>query len=78
MMENPAADRVTSQANSSNEHMGLTTWSNAPDGKILKSDVSTAKKYLTKDELGSLGRIVNAYLDLAEDRAIRKRKNFLF
>jgi hypothetical protein len=52
--------------------MGLTTWEKAPDGKIVKSDVSTAKNYLTKDELQSLGRIVNAYLDLAEERARRK------
>jgi hypothetical protein len=49
--------------------MGLTTWENAPAGKIVKTDVSIAKNYLTKDELESLGRIVNAYLDLAEDRA---------
>ena len=52
--------------------MGLTTWEKAPDGKILKTDVSIAKNYLTRDELESLGRIVNAYLDLAEERARRK------
>ncbi len=52
--------------------MGLTNWENAPEGKILKSDVSVAKNYLTRDELDSLGRIVNAYLELAEDRAKRK------
>ncbi|EKD40794.1 MAG: putative virulence protein [uncultured bacterium] len=52
--------------------MGLTTWENAPDGKILKTDVSVAKNYLSKEELESLGRIVSAYLDLAEDRARRK------
>ncbi len=52
--------------------MGLTSWEGAPDGKILKSDVSVAKNYLSKNELQSLGRIVNAYLDLAEDRARRK------
>jgi hypothetical protein len=45
---------------------------NSPDGKILKTDVSIAKNYLTKEELDSLGRIVNAYLDLAEERAKRK------
>lgn len=52
--------------------MGPTKWENAPNGKILKSDVAIAKNYLTKDELDSLGRIVNAYLELAEDRAKRK------
>jgi hypothetical protein len=52
--------------------MGLNYWKNCPDGKIIKTDVSIAKNYLTKDELESLGRIVNAYLDLAEERAKRK------
>ncbi len=52
--------------------MGLTTWEKAPEGKILKTDVSVAKNYLTKDGLEALGRIVNAYLDLAEERALRK------
>lgn len=52
--------------------MGLTPWANAPEGKILKTDVAVAKNYLTKDELDSLGHIVNAYLELAEDRARRK------
>lgn len=52
--------------------MGLTSWANAPEGKILKTDVAVAKNYLTRDELDSLGRIVNAYLELAEDRARRK------
>ena len=52
--------------------MGLTSWKNAPDGKIIKTDVSIAKNYLTKKELESLGRIVNAYLDLAEERAKRQ------
>jgi len=50
----------------------LTSWTKSPDGKILKSDVSIAKNYLTKDELESLGRIVGAFLDLAEERAKRK------
>lgn len=49
--------------------MGLTSWEKSPDGKIVKTDVSIAKNYLTETELESLGRIVNAYLDLAEDRA---------
>lgn len=52
--------------------MGLTSWANSPDGKILKADGSVAKNYLAQDELESLARIVNAYLDLAEDRARRK------
>lgn len=52
--------------------MGLTSWASAPVGKILKTDLSIAKNYLDKEELDSLGRIVNAYLELAEDRARRK------
>jgi len=52
--------------------MGLTSWENAPSGKIMKTDVSVAKNYLTQEELTSLGRIVNSYLDLAEERAKRK------
>ena len=52
--------------------MGLTSWKNAPEGKIIKTDVSVAKNYLNKSELESLGRIVSAYLDLAEERAKRK------
>ena len=67
-----AAELIMRRADSAKTNMGLTTWEKAPDGKILKADVSIAKNYLTKDELGSLGRIVNAYLDLAEDRARRK------
>jgi len=59
-------------ANSSQPNMGLTSWAKGPEGKILKTDVGTAKNYLNKDELDSLGRIVNAYLELAEDRAKRK------
>lgn len=52
--------------------MGLTSWKNSPDGKVLKTDVSIAKNFLSKDEMDDLGRIVNAYLDLAESRAKRK------
>jgi len=52
--------------------MGLTSWENSPDGKILKNDVVVAKNYLTSQELESLGRLVNAWLDLAEDRARRQ------
>ena len=51
--------------------MGLTTWATAPDGKIVKSDVTVAKNYLSEHEMRSLERIVSAYLDLAEDRAER-------
>ncbi len=66
-----AAELIYERANSTKEKMGLTSWDNSPDGKILKSDVIIAKNYLTKDELDSLGRIVNAFLDLAENRAKR-------
>lgn len=67
-----AAELVHKRADSNLPHMGLTSWASAPDGKILKTDVSVAKNYLSKDEVASLGRIVNAYLELAEDRARRK------
>jgi hypothetical protein len=67
-----AAELIYNRADSSKDNMGLTSWKNSPDGKILKTDVTVAKNYLTKDELESLGRIVNAYLDLAEERAKRK------
>lgn len=67
-----AAELIMNRAKSEKENMGLTTWENSPDGKILKNDVTVAKNYLSPDELESLGRIVNAWLDLAEDRAKRK------
>jgi hypothetical protein len=70
--KNTASELIMKRANKDNNNMGLTSWDNAPDGKILKSDVVVAKNYLTKDELESLGKIVNAYLDLAEERAKRK------
>lgn len=66
-----AAEIIYSRADYKQEHMGLTSWKNSPDGKVLKSDVSIAKNYLTKDELEDLARIVNAFLDLAEGRAKR-------
>jgi len=66
-----AAELIVERAHAEKEHMGLTTWENAPDGKIVKTDVSIAKNYLKGNELESLGRIVNAFLDLAEDRAKR-------
>ena len=67
-----AAELIYERANAKKEHMGLTTWENAPDGKIVKTDVSIAKNYLNESELEELGRIVNAYLDLAERRAKRQ------
>lgn len=67
-----AAELIMNRADSRKEKMGLTTWENSPDGKILKTDVTVAKNYLSSDELDSLGRIVNAWLDLAEERAKRK------
>ncbi|WP_319503911.1 virulence RhuM family protein [Bacteroides graminisolvens] len=66
-----AAELIISRTNAQKENMGLTSWERCPDGKIVKTDVSVAKNYLTEAELESLGRIVNAYLDLAEDRAKR-------
>ncbi len=67
-----ASELIHKRADSNKQHMGLTTWENSPNGKILKTDVSIAKNYLSADELDSLGRIVNAYLELAEGRAKRK------
>jgi hypothetical protein len=67
-----ASELIIERANSKQLHMGLTSWENSPNGKILKTDVSIAKKYLAADELESLGRIVNAYLELGEGRAKRK------
>jgi hypothetical protein len=66
-----AAELIAARANAEKEHMGLSSWEKSPDGKIVKTDISIAKNYLTEPELASLGRIVNAYLDLAEDRAKR-------
>ena len=66
-----AAELIIDRANAEKEHMGLTTWENAPDGKILKPDVSIAKNYLKETELEDMGRIVNSFLDLAEDMAKR-------
>ena len=66
-----ASEVIYERANAEKTHMGLTSWKDAPDGKIMKSDVSVAKNYLSEGELQSLERIVSAYLDLAEDRAQR-------
>lgn len=67
-----AAELIHDRADADAPNMGLTTWENAPEGKIVKTDVSIAKNYLSEDELDSLGRIVNAYLELAELRAQRR------
>ena len=70
--QHTAPELIVKRADSKKDHMGLTSWKNSPEGKILKTDVSIAKNYLTKEELESLGRIASAYLDLAEERAKRK------
>lgn len=69
---NTAAEIVVNRANHQKEHMGLTTWKDAPRGKIQKFDVSVAKNYLTEKEMQQLQRLVSAYLDLAEDMALRQ------
>jgi hypothetical protein len=66
-----AAELIVERADSKKERMGLTTWENAPRGKILKPDVVVAKNYLTEKELKSLNRFVTMYLDYAEDQAER-------
>lgn len=68
---NTAAELIYKRADSTTDKMGLTSWKNSPEGKIIKTDVRIAKNYLSKKELSSLGRIVNAFLDLAEERALR-------
>lgn len=66
-----AAELIVKRADASKEHMGLTTWENAPDGKIVKPDVSVAKNYLKGEELEDMSRLVNAVLDMAERMANR-------
>ena len=66
-----AAELIVERADAAKEHMGLTTWQDAPNGKIKKSDVTVAKNYLTEKELGQLNRMVSAYLDFAENMANR-------
>lgn len=66
-----AAELIMDRADADKEHMGLTTWENAPDGKIVKTDVSVAKNYLKEMELEDMGRIVTAVLEFAESRAKR-------
>jgi len=67
-----AAELIAQRADSEKPHMGLTSWKNAPQGKILKSDVTIAKNYLTEDEIKALNRLVSMFLDLAELQAERK------
>ena len=66
-----AAELIVERADAEQEHMGLTTWENAPDGKIVKSDVSVAKNYLKEMELADMGQLVNGVLELAERMANR-------
>jgi len=67
-----ASQIIALRANASSPHMGLQTWKNAPNGKVIKTDVSIAKNYLSEDEISSLNRIVNMYLDYAENQAARQ------
>lgn len=66
-----AAELIVERADHTKEHMGLTTWADAPDGKIKKSDVTVAKNYLNQDEMKHLNRMVTAYLDFAENMTLR-------
>ena len=68
-----AAEIINERADHTKKHMGLTTWNNAPDGKILKSDIIVAKNYLDEEELSELNNIVNMYLDYAENQARRHK-----
>lgn len=68
-----AAEIIFNRADKSKDFMGLTTWENSPDGKILKGDVSIAKNYLSENEIGDLNLLVNAFLDLAEFQARRNQ-----
>ena len=64
---------IKSRADSEKDHMGLTTWKDAPNGKIMLSDTKIAKNYLSEDEISELNRIVNMYLDYAENQASRHK-----
>ncbi len=66
-----AAELIMERADAEKDHMGLTTWEDAPRGKVRKSDVTVAKNYLSEEELAQLSRMVSAYLDLAESMALR-------
>jgi len=67
-----AAEVIVDRADATKEHMGLRTWTDAPHGKIQKFDVVVAKNYLSESEIAQVARLVNAYLDVAEDMALRK------
>lgn len=69
---NTAGELIVARADSQKENMGLTSWEGSPDGKIMLSDTKVAKNYLSKEELDSLGRLVNSFLDIAEDFAHRR------
>ena len=66
-----AAELIVEKADHTKEHMGLTTWADAPEGKVKKSDVTVAKNYLSQDEMKQLNRMVTAYLDFAENMTLR-------
>jgi len=68
-----AAEIIFDRANKGKDYMGLTSWKNSPDGKILKSDVSIAKNYLAENEIGDLNLLISAFLDLAEFQARRNQ-----
>lgn len=68
-----APEIIHDRADSTKEHMGMQTWKNAPNGKILKSDVTVSKNYLSKEEISGLNDIVNMYLDYAENQAKRNK-----
>jgi len=67
-----AAEVIVDRADHQKQHMGLTSWKDAPEGKIQRFDVSVAKNYLSEVEMAQLQRLVSAYLDVAEDMALRK------
>lgn len=71
VLGNTAAEVIVERANHNRKHMGLTTWRNAPEGKIVKADVSVAKNYLSVDEMQELNGIVTMYLDYATRQARR-------
>jgi len=68
-----APELIAGRVDSTKPHMGLTTWKNAPDGKILQTDVTVSKNYLNNDEISGLNDIVNMYLDYAENQAKRQK-----
>src|SRR5690606_16751755 len=68
-----AAELIASRADADKPNMGLTTWKNSPEGKILRTDIGVAKNYLSENELRELNRIVSMYLDYAENQAARQQ-----